>query len=94
VLGAALAGIGLLVAFVRVEARSAAPMVPLALFRSRTFSGVNLLTLLLYAGLGGAFFFLPFALIPAARLRGRGGRRGVPAVPADHGPCCRAGRAG
>jgi hypothetical protein len=38
-------------------------MVPLALFRQRTFSGVNLLTLLLYAGLGGAFFFLPFALI-------------------------------
>ena len=38
-------------------------MLPLGLFRSRTFSAVNLLTLLLYAGLGGAFFFLPFALI-------------------------------
>jgi EmrB/QacA subfamily drug resistance transporter len=63
VLGAALLGIVLLAAFVRVEARSAAPMVPLALFRARTFSGVNLLTLLLYAALGGAFFFLPFALI-------------------------------
>jgi len=33
------------------------------LFRSRTFSSVNLLTLLLYAALAGAFFFLPFALI-------------------------------
>ena len=43
--------------------RAAAPMMPLALFRSRTFSGVNLLTLLLYAGLGGAIFFLPFLLI-------------------------------
>ena len=38
-------------------------MMPLAMFRSRTFAGVNLLTLLLYAGLGGAFFFLPFLLI-------------------------------
>ena len=38
-------------------------MMPLALFRSRTFSGVNALTLLLYAGLGGAMFFLPFLLI-------------------------------
>jgi MFS family permease len=38
-------------------------MLPLGLFRSRTFSAVNLLTLLLYAALGGALFFLPFALI-------------------------------
>ena len=38
-------------------------MMPLGLFRSPTFSGVNLLTLLLYGALGGAFFFLPFALI-------------------------------
>jgi MFS family permease len=36
---------------------------PLALFASRAFAVVNLLTLLLYAGLGGAFFFLPFLLI-------------------------------
>ena len=39
------------------------PMVPLALFRSRTFAGTNLLTLLLYAALGGALFFVPFNLI-------------------------------
>jgi predicted MFS family arabinose efflux permease len=38
-------------------------MMPPALFRSPTFSGVNLLTLLLYTALGGAFFFLPFALM-------------------------------
>jgi len=38
-------------------------MLPLDLFRSRTFSAVNLLTLLLYAALAGALFFLPFALI-------------------------------
>lgn len=56
-------GVALLAAFVLVEARSPAPMMPLAMFRSRAFSGVNLLTLFLYAGLGGAFFFLPFDLI-------------------------------
>jgi EmrB/QacA subfamily drug resistance transporter len=53
----------MLVAFGLVEERSAEPMVPLDLFRSRTFAGANLLTLLLYAALGGAFFFVPFDLI-------------------------------
>jgi EmrB/QacA subfamily drug resistance transporter len=57
------AGVLLLAAFVWEEARSPAPMMPLKLFSSRMFAGVNLLTLLLYAGLGGAFFFLPFLLI-------------------------------
>jgi EmrB/QacA subfamily drug resistance transporter len=52
-----------LAAFVLVERRSLEPMVPLDLFRSRTFSGANVLTLLLYAALGGAFFFVPFDLI-------------------------------
>ncbi len=52
-----------LVAFVVVEARSAHPMMPLALFRSRTFAGTNLLTLTLYASLGGGFFFIPFDLV-------------------------------
>ena len=49
--------------FIIVESRLAAPMMPLHLFRSRTFAGANLLTLLLYAALGGAFFFIPFNLI-------------------------------
>ena len=52
-----------LLTFVWVEAHSRAPMMPLSLFRSATFSGANLLTLLLYAGLSGALFFLPFNLI-------------------------------
>jgi hypothetical protein len=52
-----------LVAFVVVESKIASPMVPLSLFRSRTFTGANALTLLLYAALGGALFFLPFDLI-------------------------------
>jgi EmrB/QacA subfamily drug resistance transporter len=57
------AGAVLLALFIWEEARSRAPMMPLSVFRSRVFSGVNALTLLLYAGLGGAFFFLPFLLI-------------------------------
>ena len=52
-----------LAGFVLVEKYSSAPMLPLMLFQSRTFRGVNLLTLLLYAALGGTFFFLPFTLI-------------------------------
>jgi EmrB/QacA subfamily drug resistance transporter len=50
-------------AFLLLEARSASPMMPLTLFRSRTFRGANLLTLLLYAAVGGALYFLPFNLI-------------------------------
>lgn len=56
-------GAALLGAFLWIERRSAAPMLPLDLFRSRTFSAINLLTLLLYAALAAVFFFLPFALI-------------------------------
>jgi len=56
-------GIVTLGAFVFVESRLDAPMVPLALFRSATFSGVNVLTLLLYGALGSALFLVPFDLI-------------------------------
>jgi EmrB/QacA subfamily drug resistance transporter len=63
VFGALLGGAVALFAFAVVEWRSAHPMVPLRLFRSPTFSGANLLTLLLYAALGGTLFFLPFNLI-------------------------------
>jgi EmrB/QacA subfamily drug resistance transporter len=55
----------LLVAFVVAERGSRAPMMPLELFGSRVFSGINVLTLLLYGALGGAFFFVPFLLIQA-----------------------------
>ncbi|MGI8735312.1 MAG: MFS transporter [Pyrinomonadaceae bacterium] len=51
------------IAFVIVEARIRNPMLPLALFRSRNFSGANLLTLFLYTALSGALFFLPLNLI-------------------------------
>jgi len=57
------AGALMMVAFVYVERRSAAPMVPLGIFSSRDFTVANLYTLLLYAGLMGSFFFVPFNLI-------------------------------
>lgn len=57
------AGVVLLVAFAVAESRQRSPMMPLSLFRSRSFSGANLLTLFLYAALGGALFFVPFNLI-------------------------------
>lgn len=56
-------GSGLLAAFLWAEARERQPMMPLGLFKSSVFSGINLLTLLLYFALSGAMFFLPFELI-------------------------------
>ena len=55
----------MLVVFVIWEAITPAPMMPLGLFANRMFSGVNVLTLLLYFALAGALFFLPTALIQA-----------------------------
>lgn len=63
VIGALLAAPLLLALFVAVERRHTAPMLPLTLFHSRDFSGANLLTLMLYAGLGGGLYFLPLNLI-------------------------------
>ncbi len=63
VISALVTGTVALIAFIVVESRSPAAMMPLALFRSRTFSGANALTLLLYAALAGALFFFPFNLM-------------------------------
>jgi EmrB/QacA subfamily drug resistance transporter len=52
-----------LAAFLAVERRVRAPMVELSLFRSSTFSGANLLTLLLYGGLTVVLYYLPFNLV-------------------------------
>ena len=60
---ASVAGIVLLGGFLLVERRSPAPMLPPALFRSRSFSGANLLTFFLYAALSGVLFFFPLNLI-------------------------------
>ena len=57
-------GVALLVLFVIIE-RKLGPraMMPLALFRSQTFAGANLLTFFLYSALSALMFFLPFNLI-------------------------------
>jgi EmrB/QacA subfamily drug resistance transporter len=60
---AGLIGIVSLVAFLVVEARSPAPMLPIGLFRSRSFLGANLLTFFLYSALSGVLFFFPLNLI-------------------------------
>jgi EmrB/QacA subfamily drug resistance transporter len=57
-LGAAAVGVVSLVAFVVIEERSTHPMVPLSVFRSRQFSGANLVTFAVYAALGAATFLL------------------------------------
>jgi MFS family permease len=60
-------GVVVLILFLFVESRLSSPMLPLTLFRSRTFAGTNLLTFLLYAALGGTLFFLPLNLIQVQR---------------------------
>ena len=60
---ALVAGVAALVAFIFVERRHPAPMLPLNLFRSRNFTAANALTLLLYAALGGSLFFLPLNML-------------------------------
>ena len=52
-----------LVGFAFLEGRVKSPMLPLKLFRSRNFTGANLLTLLLYFSLSGFFFFLTLNFI-------------------------------
>ncbi len=60
---AAAAGIIALIALLYREARAESPMIPLRLFRSRNFSGANLLTFFLYSALSGMLFFFPLDLI-------------------------------
>jgi len=63
VLASLAAGVVGWAAFQRIETKVPSPMVPLNLFRSRAFSGANLLTLSLYAAFGIFFFLLPLNLI-------------------------------
>ncbi len=58
-----IAGIILLIGFIFVEAKITFPMVPLSMFRSRNFSGANVITFFLYFALYGVLFFLPLDLI-------------------------------
>jgi EmrB/QacA subfamily drug resistance transporter len=63
VFGSLIVGLSCTVAFGLVEANVTAPMLPLRLLQSRSFSGANLLTLLLYAAVGIFFFLFPLNLI-------------------------------
>lgn len=65
VIGVGVLGLASLIGFVLIERNAANPMAPLTLFKSATFSGVNALTLVLYAAFSGALFLLPFELIRA-----------------------------
>lgn len=56
-------GAVLLLLFIRVEATTAHPLLPLRLFASPIFAGVNVATLFLYGALSAIFYFLPFDLI-------------------------------
>ena len=58
------AGIVMLGAFLWVERRRGArAMMPLSLFEGRCFSGLNLLTFLLYGAFGAAMLLIPYGLI-------------------------------
>jgi hypothetical protein len=59
---AVVVGLAAAVGFVVVEARSSHPMLPLSIFRSRTFSAANSMTLLVYGALGAVIFFLVLQL--------------------------------
>lgn len=55
-------GFAALVAFIVVERARSNALVPMEIFSSRTFSGTNALTLLLYGALGVVFFLLGLVL--------------------------------
>lgn len=63
VCGSLIAGCIAVIGFLLIESRTRFPIVPLDLFRSRDFSGANLVTLFLYAALGIFFFLFPLDLI-------------------------------
>src|SRR5262249_14474166 len=67
VLGALALGVIALVAFVFVERRHPAPMLPRELFKPPTFRAATAWTLLLSAALGGGMFFLPLNLVQVQR---------------------------
>ena len=62
VLGPMAVGVTLLAGFVRHLVRARDPLVPPQLFRSRTFTVVNLTTALIYAAIGVSFFLVSYEL--------------------------------
>jgi hypothetical protein len=63
VIAALTVGAGSLVSFVVAESKVQWPMMPLHIFKSRSFTGADLVTFLLYAGLGGSTFLIPLNLV-------------------------------
>ncbi len=59
------AGFLSLIIFIIIEKRSKHPMMPLELFRNKTFTGANLLTFFLYAALTCAMLFLTLNMVQA-----------------------------
>lgn len=62
VLSAAVIAIAVIAAFVRRLMQTTDPLVPPALFRNRTFTVVNLQTVVLYGALGVSFFLVSYEL--------------------------------
>src|SRR5207244_2838952 len=62
VLGTLGAGVAAFALFIAVERRITNPVVPFSIFRSRQFTGTNLVTLLIYGVMGAMFFLLPIEL--------------------------------
>ncbi|MCW5878697.1 MAG: MFS transporter [Anaerolineales bacterium] len=63
VLGSIFLGAAVFALFIYTQRITENPLLPLSLFKSRTFSGANLITLLMYCAVSGVIFFLPFNLI-------------------------------
>ena len=61
-LAALIGGVVLLGAFAGQELRSKEPMLPLSLFASTQFTATNVITFVVYGGIGGALFLLPIQL--------------------------------
>jgi len=58
VVAAGIGGVACMAAFVFAERHARTPILPLSIFRSQQFSGVNATTFLVYAALSGLFFLL------------------------------------
>jgi EmrB/QacA subfamily drug resistance transporter len=78
VIAAWVLSVGAGVAFVVVEERTASPLVPLRLFRSRVFSAANAMTLLVYGALGGVSLFTVLQLQAAGWSALQAGLAGIP----------------
>lgn len=57
--------VAMVVTFIEVERRVPAPMMPLPLFRSKVFAGMNAMTLVQFIAISAVMFFLPMTLIQA-----------------------------